>query len=262
MIGAIIGDIVGSRFEFGNIKTKDFELFTSECAFTDDTVMSLAVAGAITESGGDIEKLPEIAVRHMKWLGRKYPYAGYGGRFTRWLTSDDLYPYNSFGNGSAMRVSPCGFAARSLEEAKHLSYNVTYVTHNHYEGIKGAEAAAVAVFLAKSGYGRDDIKKHICENYYNIDFTLDEIRPSYRFDVSCRGTLPYALEAFFESDGFEDAVRNAISIGGDSDTIAAITGAVAEAFYGVPDDLRAGAESFLTPELKEILYGFETIYQK
>ena len=260
MIGAIIGDIVGSRFEWDNIKTKEFELFDLECSFTDDSVMTLAVAQAILKCGGDLDALEREAVACMRELGKRYPLAGYGGRFTMWLLSKNPKPYNSFGNGSAMRVSPCGFAAKTLEETIALADAVTKVTHNHPEGMKGAEATAAAIFLARSGASMQEIRDHIEQNYYKIDFTLDEIRPTYTFDVSCQGSVPQALEAFFESTDFEDAIRNAISIGGDSDTIAAITGGIAQAFYGIPDDLRNQTVLFLDETQLKILSEFETAY--
>lgn len=260
MIGAIIGDIVGSRFEFHNIKSKEFELFSPRCFFTDDTVMTLAVAEAVMNTYGDYELLANQAVNSMQGLGRRYPNAGYGHRFMEWIFDDRPHPYNSFGNGAAMRVSACGFAARSLEQVKHQSYNVTYVTHNHYEGIKGAEATASAIFLARSGSSREEIRAYIDKNYYPMDFTLDGIRDSYYFNESCQGTVPQALEAFFEANDFEDAIRNAVSVGGDSDTLAAITGGIAEAYFGVPDRLREEAIKYLSPELLSILNSFEALF--
>ena len=231
MLGAIIGDIVGSRFEWNNHRDKDFELFTNGCFPTDDSIMSLAIAKAIIVSKPDFSDLSDNAVKCMQSIGRNYPDCGYGGRFYGWMFSDDPRPYNSYGNGSAMRVSAAGFVARSLEEAKLLSKLVTEVTHNHPEGIKGAEATAVAIYMAKTGSSIFEIKDYINENYYPMNFTLDEIRDTYRFNETCQDTIPQALQAFFESSGFEDAIRNAISIGGDSDTLAAICGSVAEAYY-------------------------------
>ena len=259
MLGAIIGDIVGSRFEWSNIKTKKFDLFVNWCRFTDDSVMSLAAAKAILLCGGG-SGLGKATVACMQELGRKYPGAGYGGRFKRWLRDPDPKPYNSWGNGSAMRVSACGFAANSLEEAIELSEKVSAVTHNHPEGIKGAEAVAVAMYLARTGSSLPEIRDYINAHYYAIDYKLDDIRETYRFDVSCQGSVPQALEAFFESADFEDAIRNAVSIGGDSDTIAATTGSVAEAYYGVPAALREKAVSYLTADLLEILQAFEAKY--
>ena len=254
MLGAIIGDIVGSRFEFANIFTKDFELFGPGCMFTDDSVMTLAVACALLDSKVDHSNLSTQAIGYMRRFGRDlYPGRGYGGMFLQWLVSAEPKPYNSWGNGAAMRVSPCGFLGKSIDEVKVLSQKVTEVTHNHPEGIKGAEATAVAVFLARSSKTIPEIKKYICDNYYKIDFTLDEIRPTYRFYSSCQGTVPQALEAFFESTDFEDAIRNAISIGGDSDTIGAITGAVAEAYYGIPKKIKDKAMTYLDNNFKKVL---------
>lgn len=260
MIGAIVGDIVGSRFEWHNIKTKDFELFTPECRPTDDSIMTLALAQAILKSQPDGSDLSQNVVTWMQVLGRSYPYAGYGGRFRRWIFSPAPQPYKSFGNGAAMRVSPAGFAASSLEEAKELARKVTEVTHNHPEGIKAAEATASSIYLARTGKSLSELREFIHENYYPMDFTLDEIRDSYRFDVTCQGSVPQAFMAFFESTGFEDAIRNAISIGGDSDTIAAICGGIAEAYYGVPDAIRERALTFLDARLTQILTAFESKY--
>lgn len=260
MIGAIIGDIVGSRFEHHNCKSKDFELFSYGCRFTDDSVMSLAVCDALMKCGTDFADLRERAVSSMQSVGRSFPHRGYGGMFKRWLHFESPRPYNSFGNGAAMRVSGCGHVGTSIEQVKLLSKSVTEVTHNHPEGLKGAEATAVAVFLARTGKSLSEIRDHIVKNYYPLDFTLDEIRENYRFDSTCQGSVPQALEAVFESTGFEDAIRNAISIGGDSDTIAAIAGSVAEAYYGVPMDIRNSARFFLDERLFEILRKFENLY--
>ena len=253
MIGAIIGDIAGSRFEWNNYKSKKIKLFHKRCRPTDDSIMSLAVAKAILESAEDFADLSAGAVSRMQELGRLYKNAGYGGNFYRWIFADDPQPYNSFGNGSAMRVGPCGYAARSLEEAKELSVKVTKVTHNHPEGMKGAEAVAAAIFLARDGKSKEEIRDYIRENYYQIDFTIDQIRPKYTFDVSCQGSVPVALEAFFESTDFEDAIKTAISAGGDSDTIGAITGSIAEAYYGVPENVICAAIAYLDGTQMEIL---------
>ena len=239
MIGAIVGDVVGSRYEWEYFKSKDFDLFDpGKCSFTDDSVMTIAVAAALADWKKNGGNLSALATKRMQEFGRRFPYAGYGGRFDEWLNAETPQPYNSWGNGSAMRVSACGWAAGSVEEAVALSDTVTAVTHNHPEGLKGAAATAVCVYLARTGTPKDEIRRHVEENYYKIDFILDEIRPTYDFDVSCQGSVPQALESFFESTSFEDAIRNAISIGGDSDTIGAIAGAVAGAYYGVPDDIR------------------------
>ena len=261
MLGAIIGDIAGSRFEWQNIKTKDFELLTHlhGCKPTDDSIMSLAIAQAILECS-DADTLSQGAVRCMQKLGQKYPHAGYGGHFQRWLTEKNPKPYNSFGNGAAMRVSACGYAASSIEEAKIFSDAVTRVSHNHQEGMKAAEAVTVAIFMARNGSSMLEIRDHITKHYYDIAFTLDAIRPTYTFDVTCQGSVPQAFEAFFESTSFEDAIRNAISIGGDSDTIAAITGSIAEAYYGIPADIRKLALTFLDETQLDILNAFEAKY--
>lgn len=260
MIGAIIGDIVGSRFEWDNHRSKDFDLLTHKCFFTDDSVMSLAVCDALLKCEPDYRNLSEQAVRSMQNIGRPYPHCGYGGSFCRWMYSENPQPYNSYGNGAAMRVSGCGYVGNTIDEVKQLSKAVTEVTHNHPEGLKGAEATAVAVFLARTGKSLFEIQDYITKNYYTLGFTLDSIRETYRFNETCQDTVPQALEAFFESTSFEDAIRNAISIGGDSDTIAAITGAVAEAYYGVPTGIRKHALTFLDERLLKILLEFENRY--
>lgn len=257
MIGAIYGDIIGSIYEWNNIKSKEFDFLNPRSFFTDDTVMTIAVGLALTECKGEYGKLSEHAIEYMQMLGKKYPDAGYGGHFGMWLISADPQPYNSYGNGAAMRVSPVAYFADTLDDVKKLSYAVTSVSHNHPEGIKGAEATAVAIFLALQGKTKEEIKNYIVKNYYPLKFTLDEIRPTYTFDVSCQGSVPQALEAFFESNDFEDAIRNAISIGGDSDTIAAITGGVAEAYYGVPDEIKHFAGEKLGPTLRMCLAKIE-----
>ena len=202
MLGAIIGDIAGSRFEWNNIKSKDFDLFTAGCFFTDDSVMTIAIADALIRAKGNLEILSEYAVESMQLIGRPFPYCGYGGSFYHWMYSDNPKPYGSYGNGAAMRVSACGFVAKSLEEAKALSKAVTEVTHNHPEGIKGAEATAVAIYLARSGYSIEEIQQHISTKYYPMDFTLDEIKDTYEFNETCQDTVPQALKAFFESLDF------------------------------------------------------------
>ena len=251
VLGAIIGDIVGSRFEFNNYRKKDFELFDGLCFFTDDTVMTLSIAKAINENK-NIENLASEVVKNMQEIGRNYPTCGYGGRFYDWIYSDNPAPYNSFGNGSAMRVSYCGMVGKSLDEVKRLSYEVTKVSHNHYEGIKGAEATAVCIYLAKIGKTKEEIGKYVRENYYKIDFTLDQIRPTYKFNEICQDTVPQAICAFLESTSFEDAIKNAISIGGDSDTIGAITGAIAGVYYQIPEDIKVKAIGYLDSRMKSI----------
>lgn len=260
MLGAIIGDLVGSRFEWENNRSKEFEFLTYKCYPTDDSIMTLALAQAILASKSDYSDLSQNAVKCMKSIGRNYPDCGYGRGFYHWMFTDKPKPYNSFGNGAAMRVSAAGFAASSLEEVNILSEKITAVTHNHPEGIKGAEATAAAIYLAKTGSNMLEIRDYVDKNYYKIDFTLDEIRDTYQFNETCQGTVPQALEAFFESTGFEDAIRNAVSIGGDSDTIAAICGGVAEAYYGIPSGIRKHALTFLDERLMQILVAFENVY--
>ncbi len=267
MLGAIVGDIVGSRFEFNNYRSKDFELFTPECRVTDDSIMTLAIAKAImgargikeTRAGGAGDAEVEyyavagrLAVKYMQEIGRKYPDCGYGGRFIRWVFSDDPQPYNSFGNGAAMRISPVGFAAGAEEEVVRLSRAVTAVTHNHPEGIKGAEAVAMAIFMARKGCSKEEIRDRIAKDYYALDFTIDEIRDTYMFDETCQGSVPQAIEAFLEAESFEDTIRTAISVGGDSDTIAAIAGSIAEAYYSVPEEIKDKALTYLDSELRGI----------
>lgn len=275
MLGAIIGDIVGSVYEWDNIKTKDFPLFRDDCFFTDDTVMTCAVAEAVMNGG---EK--DDFIDAMKKYGRMYPNAGYGGRFGVWLSTDDRKPYNSYGNGSAMRVSPCGwimdcgFTARTgmwPTNAREIAKLSAEVTHNHPEGVKGALATADSIFLARYYFGgycgdyeepindnpeecKKRIRKHIENEFgYDLSKTLDEIRPTYCFNETCQETVPQAIIAFLESTDFEDAIRNAISLGGDSDTLAAITGSIAEAAYGIPDWIREKAYSYLDEPLKAVL---------
>ena len=257
MIGAIVGDVVGSRFEFHNLKSKDFELFHPDCRPTDDTVLTLAVGDALMEHRRTGCDLAEAAVRKMQMWGLRYLNVGYGASFLQWLAAEHPKPYCSWGNGAAMRVSFCGWAAKTLKDAIGMAHEVTRVTHDHPEGLAGAEIVAALVFLARRGIGRDDLRKYVEEQYRKIDFTLDEIRPTYGFDVSCQGSVPQAIAAFLESMDFVDAIRNAVSIGGDSDTIAAITGSIAEGFYGVPEEVREKALQFLDPIQKKTLLDSE-----
>lgn len=266
MLGAIIGDVVGSRFEFNNHRNKDFELFTDDCQVTDDSIMTLAVAKAIMEAEEKTESLSgghgrdseyyslveSMAIKYMQEIGRRYPNCGYGGMFSRWVFSDDPQPYNSFGNGAAMRISPVGFAARTESEACRLSKAVTKVTHNHDEGIKGAETVAVAIFMARRGFTKNEIRNKINRSYYPLNFTIDNIKDTYKFNETCQETVPQAIQAFLESTSFEDAIRTAISLGGDSDTLAAITGSIAEAHYGVPDDIKDKTLTYLDKNLRAI----------
>ncbi len=222
MIGAIAGDIIGSIYERHPIKTRDFPLFDSRCRFTDDTVLTLGVANAILTGRSYQESMRE--------MGRKYPDAGYGGSFIQWLFSDNPQPYNSWGNGSAMRVSPVGFAFNTEEKVLTEAEKSAEITHNHPEGIKGAQATALSIFLARTGHKKDLIRSEIIQRFgYDLDRTADNIRPAYSFDISCQGTVPEAIISFLDSDSYEDAIRNAVSLGGDSDTLACITGGIAEA---------------------------------
>lgn len=261
MIGAIIGDIVGSIYEFDNIKTKDFEFFNKECVFTDDTVLTVAVADALMqfEEITDYEEFKSVLINIMHKYGKLYPDCGFGGHFLVWVLKKHTEPYNSFGNGSAMRVSPVGWYARTLEEAENLAKATAEITHNHPEGIKGAVVTAGAIFLARTGATKEEIKNYVTQ-HYEINFTLDEIRSDYDYDITCQGTVPQAMQAFLESENFEDAIRNAISIGGDSDTLAAITGSVAEAFYGINEEMKETALSYLDDELLDIIERFEKMY--
>ena len=256
MKGAIIGDIVGSVYEFNNIKTKDFPLFSDNCFFTDDTVMTIAVANGLINASERMWDLLELLSEEMRDYGNRYPHCGYGGRFRRWLSTPDAPAYNSWGNGAPMRCSAAGWFASSPEKAFQLGMYTAGPTHNHPESMKAAGLTATLIWHARNGKSKEELRQ-IAEKWYYLP-VLDEIREKYRFDVSCMGTMPVALSAFFESIDFEDAIRNAISIGGDSDTISAITGAIAEAFYGVPDDLWQKARGFLTEELAREV---ETIYE-
>ena len=263
MYGAILGDIVGSPYEFdcNNYKAKDFPLFSRRSDFTDDTVMTLAVAKALLSSRGqDDTAIKAALVREMQQLGRAYPDRGYGTHFDGWLYEDAPQPYQSYGNGSAMRVSPAAWLAADMAETLHLARLTAQVTHNHPEGIKGAQATAAAVFLARTGCSRADIRAYVERVFgYDLGRTCDEIRPTYHHVESCQETVPQAITAFLESTGFEDALRTAVSLGGDSDTLAAITGSIAEAFYGVPENLKQECRQRLTPELAGILEKFESV---
>lgn len=250
MIGAIAGDIIGSIYEHFPIKTKEFPLFDIHCRFTDDSVLTIAVADSILTGISYLDAMHKI--------GRRYPGAGYGGSFVQWLRSPDPQPYNSWGNGAAMRVSPVGFAFATEEEVLYQAKKTAEISHNHPEGVKGAQATALAIFLARKNYGKEEIRKQIKGRFgYDLSRKVDEIRPSYSFDVSCQGTVPEAIIAFLDSNSYEDAVRNAVSLGGDSDTLACIAGGIAEAYYGgVPIHIQKQAKSFLAQELLTITEAF------
>lgn len=264
MLGAIIGDIVGSIYEFKNIKTKEFLFFSPQMYFTDDTVMTVAVFEALRKCRGNWKKLEELTIQEMQRFGRFYPLSSqisYGRNFACWLKEKNPKPYDSFGNGSAMRISPIAYFAKDIEEVRILSRIISSVSHNHPEGIKGAEATAVAIFLAKNKRAKEEIRNYIKENYYNLKFTLDEIRPTYEYNETCPGTVPQAIVAFLESENFEDAIRNGISLGGDSDTLCAITGAIAEAYYGIPKELKDRTLYYLDERIKKKLEKFNTIFR-
>jgi ADP-ribosylglycohydrolase len=250
VIGAIAGDIIGSVYEHYDVKSTEFELFDPNSTFTDDTVLTVAVADCILHSKDYALTLREY--------GRRYPNRGYGGSFHHWLRSDTMGPYGSFGNGSAMRVSPVGFALETLEGVLAEAKKSAEVTHSHPEGIKGAQAVAAAIFLGRTGISREEIRDYIKWRFgYNLDRKLDEIRPGYSFDVTCQGSVPEAIIAFLESTDYEDAVRKAISLGGDSDTIACITGGIAQAYYKcMPDYIVREVRQRLAPELLDIVDEF------
>lgn len=261
MIGAILGDMIGSPYEFdAGGKTKDFPLFSEESQFTDDTVMTLAVAQGFMDSpeGADDETIRENIVRAMHEFGQRYPNAGYGGRFGMWLFLEGYEPYNSFGNGSAMRVSSVAWLYDNLDAVRHAARLSAEVTHNHPEGIKGAESTAAAIFLARTGHSKDEIKSYIEENFgYDLNRTCDEIRPTYHHIESCQRTVPEAIIAFLEGSDFEDVIRTAVSLGGDCDTLAAIAGSIAEGFYGVSEDLKMECRDRLPSDLRAVLARFE-----
>jgi len=247
MIGAIAGDMIGSIYENNNIKTTDFPLFQPASAFTDDTVLTVALADSILQGADPAVKFKEYY--------NLYPDAGYGSGFIKWACGQSMEPYNSWGNGSAMRVSPVGFAYDSLDEVLEQAQKSAAVTHNHMEGIKGAQAVATAIFLARTGKKKTCIAEYIQENFkYRLDEPLASIRKHYKHDSSCQGTVPQAITAFLESADYEDAVRKAISIGGDSDTIACITGGIAQAFYrDIPDFILDRVYQTLDPRLRQVV---------
>ena len=253
MKGAILGDIVGSVYERHNTKSKAFPLFSPVGRFTDDTVLTCAVAKALMSDDADVDLLEELTYR-LQQFGLLYPHAGYGGAFKRWFRSDYPQPYNSWGNGAPMRCSPAGFVAGSAEKAYALGEATAEPTHNHPEGLKAAGLTAELVWRARHGESRETLRERALE-LYELP-ALDEARPTYEFTESSQGTMPVALAAFFESTDFEDAIRNAISVGGDSDTIGAITGAIAEAYYGVPDELWRKATLYLDDYLLKIVTEF------
>jgi ADP-ribosylglycohydrolase len=249
MIGALAGDIIGSIYEWNNIKTTEFELFQSECHFTDDTVLTVALAETIVTNASYNEKLRQYY--------SIYPDASYGKRFCKWAKSRKPKPYNSFGNGSAMRISPVGWAYQTLDDVMRKAEEFSIITHNHPEGIKGAQATAASIFMARHGSAKDEIKQYVTATFgYDLAMNCDDIRPTYCYDITCQGTVPQAVVAFLDSNGFEHAIRLAVSLGGDSDTLACITGSIAEAFYGIPETIRETTLQLLSDDLKYVTERF------
>ena len=254
ILGAISGDIIGSTREFNPIKTKDFELFERRSQFTDDTVMTLAIAKWLCED----KDSRDVLIKNLKYFGNLYPNAGYGGRFKQWLAQDSPEPYGSWANGSAMRVSPCAWVADSLEEAQMLAEKSAIVTHNHPEAVKGALATSDAIYLARIGANKDEIRQHVEINYgYDLSFDVDDIRPFYTFDVSCAGSVPESIICFLNANSFEDTIRNAVSLGGDADTQAAIAGSIASAYWEIPKNISFKAIHSLDNLLLNVLIDFE-----
>ena len=261
MIGAILGDMIGAPYEFDRSpKTKEFPLFSSGSEFTDDSVMTIAVAEALMDTfGKSDDEIRAALVSSMRKWGRRYPYAGYGGRFGHWLTTKNPKPYGSYGNGSAMRVSSAGWLFKTLEETRHAARLTAEVTHNHPEGIKGAEATASAIYMARNGSSKETIRDYITEKFgYDLSRICDEIRPTYRHVESCQETVPEAITAFLEGRDFEDVIRTAVSLGGDCDTLTCIAGGIAEAFYGVPDEMAEECRKRLPADILAVLNRFDT----
>ena len=266
MYGAILGDIIGSPFEFDRgDKTKDFKLFSRRSHFTDDSVMTLAVCEALLKVGQDatVKEIEDTVISSMQSWGRRYPHEGYGGYFRRWLTARHPEPYNSFGNGSAMRVSAAGWLYDSLEKTRVVAKATANVTHNHPESIKGAEATAGAIFMARNGSSKEEIKKYIeNEFHYDLNRTLDEIRPSFHMDETCQKTVPEAIIAFLEARDFEDAIRNAVSLGGDTDTLGAITGSIAEAYFGISETLISECRNRINKDMRDVVDAFYSLVRE
>lgn len=261
MYGAILGDIIGEPFEFdrGN-KTKEFPLFCKRPSFTDDTVMTIAVCDGILKAGIDADEntIKTSIITSMQLWGHKYPHAGYGGRFYRWLAEEETKPYNSWGNGSAMRVSSVGWLFETLERTREVARWSAEVTHNHPEGIKGAESTAAIIWLARNGYTKSQIKEYVEKEFcYDLSRTCDQIRPDYYHQESCQKTVPEAITAFLEGTSFEDVVRTAVSLGGDCDTLTDIASGMAEAFYGIPEDLKLKCLEYTTKDMHEVMDKFE-----
>ena len=266
MYGAILGDIIGSPYEFDRSgKTKDFPLFIPESRFTDDTVMTIAVAHGFLSVAPDATE-PEICralVESMQRFGRRYWNIGYGAKFLNWLLCEDPKPYGSWGNGSAMRVSSAGWLFSDLNSVQTMARLSALVSHDHPEAVSGAEAVASIIFLARTGSSKEEIRRYVTGHFgYDLSRSCDEIRPTYRHDVRCQGTVPEAITAFLEGDSFEDVIRTAVSLGGDCDTLTCIAGSMAEAFYGVPEDLKEICRTYLPEDLKDVLFRFYRHIQK
>lgn len=259
MNGAILGDIVGSVYEFHTIKQKGFKLFKPNCFYTDDTVLTCAVAIASMEymEHHSIEQFKSAVRRELKRLTKMFPDAGYGYSYDEWANSNQEEPYNSFGNGGAMRTSSVAYVATTLDEALALAKAQAEVTHNHPEGIKGAQAITACIFLARTGASKEEIRQYINDNFYELSFTIPQIYRKYHYDVTAQGSVPQAIEAFLEGEDFEDCIRNAICLGGDADTLAAMAGSIAEAFYGIPEEQKKTITTYLDPELEQIRSDFE-----
>lgn len=260
MKGAIIGDIVGSIYEFDNLKSKNFELFKPECEFTDDSVLTIAFAEALLNfNPDDEENFKENLIDIFHKYGELYPDVGYGGHYLSWVENKRRDPYNSCGNGSAMRTSAVGWYAKTIEECERIAKLCAEITHNHPDGIAGAQATAGVIFLARNGASKDELKAYM-EKYYPVDFTIDEIRPTYEYEIINKTTVPQAFRCFYEAKDFEDTIRNAISIGGDSDTVAAIAGPMAEAFFGIPEDIAETGMLYLDDYMSDIVDEFYSKY--
>ncbi len=263
MLGAIIGDIVGSPYEFSSDKTKNFTLLTPDCRPTDDSLMTIAVGCACVESRfRNEEDFKRVLANKMREIGLPRENAGFGQYFFQWLENGDTEPYGGFTNGSAMRVSPVAWVGKDLEEVERLAQWSAEITHNHPEGIRGAQAIAAAVYMARTGADKEEIREYIEENYYELDFSIDEIRPSYQPDMTCAGSVPQAIVCFLEAEDFEDAIRNAISLGGDGDTLASMAGAIAEAYFGIPEDLQEEIFDYIDDDLQDYYWSYaEQLYK-
>lgn len=261
MYGAILGDIIGQPYEFnrGN-KSKEFPLFSSNPHYTDDTVMTVAICDGILKAGVDSDEftMKTSMILQLQFWGHKYPHAGYGRKFYDWLASENVKPYNSFGNGSAMRVSSVGWLFETLERTREVARWSAEITHNHPEGVKGAECIASVIWMARNGKSKEEIKKYVVSEFgYDLSRTCDEIRPDYYHVESCQKTVPEAITAFLEGNDFEDVIRTAVSLGGDCDTLTDIAASMAEAFYGLPDEMKEKCLEYTTKEMHRTMRKFD-----